>query len=1235
MILLLQWNCQGLYAKWEELQKLIYDYDPLCLALQELILKGRQFPTLKSYHGYFKQTGLHGGAAVYIHHKVPQTHIPLRTALQAVAVRIFLGKNYTVCSIYLPPNEDIHLSTLLNIISQLPEPFLLMGDFNARHSLWGDKICNTKGILTEKVLTTSNISILNDGNPTSYHIQTDSFTCIDLTLCSTECMAEFTWKVDSDLRGSDHFPVILENLEPSPPQTNTYIWNTSKANWGKFTSLSKFTSPLNEVDKAINDFTCHINKAANSSMPKITNVRNKRPLPWWNEECKIAVLKHKEASRKFHKNPTSVNKFERNRTRALRQRTLRQSRKNSLRNYITTINSQTSSRQIWNRIKKISGRAPGYRAPNLKEAGELMGDSYRVANIFANFFAELSNPIILPLHLQQAKTDLAKININFLNDKLDNELYNRLFTIAELKSALKTCKKKAPGPDGLTNDMLQHLHPASLHHLLDIYNLIWIKSTFPTNWRRAIILPIQKPGKDGTDPSDYRPISLTCSPCKLFEKMVNTRLVWFLEYNNLLNPNQSGFRKMHSAPDLLVRLEATIRNAFAKQQHAIGVFFDIKKAYDTVWQKSILKQLHLWGMRGHLPLLIKQFLSSRSIQVKIGSTLSNQKTLTEGIPQGGILSVTCFGIAINGILEGIPDDVTSTLYVDDLAIICSSPRLSFISRKLQKTIYIIESNAAKRGLTFSASKTKALHFFNFRRKEWEKPTLYLYKLPIEYVAETKFLGLILDTKLTWKSHLQSLKQSCTKKLDILKFISNIKWGSDCKTLWMLYTSLIQSRLDYGAQAYSSASKRDLKTLEPIRNLGARLSSGAFKSSPINSIYADSDFLPLEYHRLYTNLKYIFRIKQNPDTLTFSTIYDNCSNPNYDRHPTLTRPFGMRMEEHVDNLGRLPILQIQKSNIPPWLTRATKICDNIVDNAKTNYHPNELKSIFNEHVHKQHYQSTHVYTDGSKSAAGAGSAAVFTSNIIKVNLPVRSSIFTAELIAVMTAIMQIEELPQGKFTIFIDSTSVIKSLQEYNPSHPLVVKIKNKIHQMADYELSFCWVPSHVNIIGNEIADAAAKEASLEGPNPTEPLPVNDIYPSLKSYVLGKWQSVWNTLDPPTKLHSIKPLLHSNPSENILLNRKEQIILSRLRIGHTRLTHGYLMSNTQPPICQRCGTQITVKHIFAECRYLANLRVAVFPFTEGVENSDETLKDIFYEQSKKYDSKKIFTFLKYLGIFNEI
>ena len=145
----------------------------------------------------------------------------------------------------------------------------------------------------------------------------------------------------------------------------------------------------------------------------------------------------------------------------------------------------------------------------------------------------------------------------------------------------------------------------------------------PASSKEAHVIPVPKPSKDASNPTNYRPIALTSCVCKTLERMINERLVWYLESQNIITNFQCRFRKGRSTTDHLVRLESFIRDAFIKKEHVVSVFFDLEKAYDTTWKYGIMKDLQDLGLKGRLPEFISSFLSDRNFKVKMGSTLSD------------------------------------------------------------------------------------------------------------------------------------------------------------------------------------------------------------------------------------------------------------------------------------------------------------------------------------------------------------------------------------------------------------------------------------------------------------------------------------------------------------------------------------------------------------------------------------------------------------------------------------
>ena len=300
-------------------------------------------------------------------------------------------------------------------------------------------------------------------------------------------------------------------------------------------------------------------------------------------------------------------------------------------------------------------------------------------------------------------------------------------------------KPRAPGPDGIHNNLLKHLPEDRLKILKEILNKIWTSADFPHQWRAATVIPIPKPNKDHTDPLSYRPIALTSCLCKVLERMINTRLIWYLEKSGILDRSQCGFRKHRSTTDHLVSLERYLRDAFAQRQQAVGLFFDLEKAYETTWQYGIIRDFHRIGLRGRLPVFVSEYLRDRRIRSRIGTTLSDEFYPEEGVPTGGVLSVTCSGLKINELPSCIARDIFRALFVDDLSI-------CFRGRSLD-TIETFEASSkfharmGDNGFRFAAHKCKVIHFTAPRVRIQRPPTVRIGNTPLPVEESTKFLGL--------------------------------------------------------------------------------------------------------------------------------------------------------------------------------------------------------------------------------------------------------------------------------------------------------------------------------------------------------------------------------------------------------------------------------------------------------------------------------------------------------------
>ena len=245
-------------------------------------------------------------------------------------------------------------------------------------------------------------------------------------------------------------------------------------------------------------------------------------------------------------------------------------------------------------------------------------------------------------------------------------------TIAELKIAIKQLKKKkSPGPDNITNEMLQHLGNIGLMKLLDVFNLSWREGQVPQCWKEARMIPILTRGKNKNNVLSYRPISLTSCVCKTMERIVNRRLQWYLEAKSTIVPEQAGFRRHRSTEDQTTHLSQVIEDAFQTKKVILASFIDLQKAFDKVWKDGLLVKLLRNGIQGNMYRWTKSYLYNRRARVIVNNHTGKKVLLRQGVPQGGVLSPTLFILFINDLVGEMPKGVQAALYADDLVLWCT------------------------------------------------------------------------------------------------------------------------------------------------------------------------------------------------------------------------------------------------------------------------------------------------------------------------------------------------------------------------------------------------------------------------------------------------------------------------------------------------------------------------------------------------------------------------------------
>ena len=359
---------------------------------------------------------------------------------------------------------------------------------------------------------------MNDKSNTFLDSGKGTFSALDLSICHPSLYLDYEWSVCEDQHGSDHFPIVIESIKTSEEDHNPK-WKLNKANWDLFHTWcdeSLTTTSLSDSTDRVADFTSSLIEISEKCIPK-TSTNPKKSKPWYNDDCKEAIKQRKDTLSRFCKFPTKDNLNTYKVLRAKARRTIKSSKRKSWRTYVSNLNYKTPIKKVWDMVRKISGKSksPSHqhlntnfnggaetKATTKKDITDTLGDAFSTNSANRNYSEGF----------QKYQKQQEKIKLNF--ESSNNEEYNNPFNLDELKDAISKSHDTATGPDEIHYQMLKHLPLKSLQTLLDILNNMWETGKFPDSWELATIIPIPKPGKDHTEPTNYRPIARTSCLCK-------------------------------------------------------------------------------------------------------------------------------------------------------------------------------------------------------------------------------------------------------------------------------------------------------------------------------------------------------------------------------------------------------------------------------------------------------------------------------------------------------------------------------------------------------------------------------------------------------------------------------------------------------------------------------------------------------------------------------------------------
>lgn len=610
---------------------------------------------------------------------------------------------------------------------------------------------------------------------------------------------------------TDHYPIFLQLRFNGAYKEKTKLNFINKINRpALFSSIEKENwenvlveeDPNLAYDLFINKFNTYIN---NNTIKIKLNSKNRPIKPWITKGliCSIRIRDTMKLQLNKHYEISKDNEYKRyrNKLTELIQHTKNEYYKQKV------LEAGNNNKKIWDTINEatnsISNHSNEIQINN--KVGQVLTNKASISNDFNKHFSDIGNEIAQTINTSDYEipnVSSSKFSGSFfLNPVTDNEIIN---TIATLKN------RSASGCDKISVQIIKFLHNYISKPIAHIINLIFKTSIVPDALKRSMVVPIHKSGTK-LDKNNYRPISLLSNFAKIFEKCLNSRLIQFLDKNSVLSKNQYGFREGINTELAIAKLLESITSNLNMKHKCLAIFLDIKKAFDAVSHKILLKKLELQGIRGNVLNLFQNYLKGRYQTTLVNNIESEPLLVTRGIPQGSVLGPTLFLIYINELGDmKLPGQLFQ--YADDTALVIEGSSWEEAFKKATISISKIKNWLDTHELSLNSKKTTFLTFSPSLVGLPEENEIYIHNSyqcrnktkcnlncdKILKVDKIKYLGVEIDQHLKWNCHITNIVSKLRKmiyKFNILKHILNKE------TLLLVYRSLVESVIRYGIVAW--------------------------------------------------------------------------------------------------------------------------------------------------------------------------------------------------------------------------------------------------------------------------------------------------------------------------------------------------------------------------------------------------------------------------------------------------
>ena len=554
--------------------------------------------------------------------------------------------------------------------------------------------------------------------------------------------------------------------------------------------------------------------------------------------------------------------------------------------------AQNNNKELWKAIKHITNTTKTTQHPKeLLTLSNSPEQSLHEANThFINVGSSLAektysrNTNTHNMFTQNTFTKLpnctSNINSFVMMDTDENEVNN---IIIGLKA---DC---APGGDKISCKFLKQHSNVLVPHLTKIFNDCLKHGIFPDSLKRSEVCPIYKNG-DRSRINNYRPISILPALSKILEKIINVRLAHYLETNDLLSPNQFGFRHGKGTEQAVNKLISFTSANMSNGKKCLTIFLDLAKAFDTISVSILLDKLELLGVRGVQLELFKSYLSGRSQCVRVGKYKSTYLPVTHGVPQGSVLGPTLFLVYINELtkLRLAQGEIVS--FADDTALAFTGSTWDEVFDAAQRGFNTVRGWLHQNILTLNVDKTK---YICFSIRHDIKLNKNLNIIPhecvfedscncssLERVKSIKYLGVTIDCSLNFKEH---VKHMCGRVRKLIYIFKKLRHIAEPKLMKQIYFALCQSLLTYCITTWGGTAKTTIKSIEVAQRAVLKVSISKPICFPTTTLFQICEVLTVrQLFILNMILLQHSRLTYNPELLNKRRKYMVCNTPTHSK-----------------------------------------------------------------------------------------------------------------------------------------------------------------------------------------------------------------------------------------------------------------------------------------------------------------------------------------------------------------